>query len=263
MSPVVMYDRSFAPVMESLNSGTRLTARHGGDWFATPSGYISLSRLDNSPQMFRAALDTAISKDDVALVHFGDMPMDSVRNALKMAGVTPLGEVPNSAIVVTGIDELAAASLARAGATVTAWPAGFFMSDDVGITPVSSALTALNPILDMQASVFPGADEGLVVSRLEAMGASVQGSFNGVISFTIDIADLRAGLETLTGSWIRAMSERMMIYSVDEDTDSGIEIGRFRGGDRPYNEAEIDGASQIIGITDTGLSVDAYVFAES
>ncbi|MCZ6745942.1 MAG: hypothetical protein O7C74_01860 [Acidobacteria bacterium] len=38
MSPVVMYDRSFAPVMESLDPATRLTARHGGDWFATPFG---------------------------------------------------------------------------------------------------------------------------------------------------------------------------------------------------------------------------------
>ncbi|MCZ6834044.1 MAG: hypothetical protein O7F11_09885, partial [Acidobacteria bacterium] len=49
MSPVVMYDRSFAPVMESLNQGARFIVKHGGEWVSTPSGYLRLSALDESP----------------------------------------------------------------------------------------------------------------------------------------------------------------------------------------------------------------------
>jgi hypothetical protein len=48
----------------------------------------------------------------------------------------------------------------------------------------------------------------------------------------------------------------------DEDTSTGIQTGGFRNGRRPYVEAGIDGSTQIIGITDTGLSLDAAVLSD-
>jgi hypothetical protein len=48
----------------------------------------------------------------------------------------------------------------------------------------------------------------------------------------------------------------------DEDTGTAIETGEFRNGHRPYVEAGIDGSTQVIGITDTGLSLDAAVLSD-
>ena len=261
--PVITYERNNEPVMEGLGLSGRNIALSGNQWIATTSGYINIAAIGEGPLYFAAMLDTPISVNDVALVHFGDMPMDSVRSALQMANITPLGEVPNNALVVTGIDEVAAATLARLGAQMFAWTPAAFASPEIGITPVYSAELAANPIMSMQASMFPGSDEGLVVGRLEAMGATVDNSINGLISFSIDIDDLRSGLGTLTGLPIRAFAERSRFYSQDEDSNSGVEVGKFRGGDRPYTEAGIDGTGQIIGITDTGLSLDSAVFSDT
>ncbi len=260
--PVVLYDRTFEPVLEGLG----LTARNAavaGDYIATPSGFVSVARLGESKRHFRSALDTSnLRSGDVALVHFGSLSMEQVRNTLQMADVTPLGELPNNAIVVTGVTDLAAASLSRAGATLLAWTPGFFVSPSIGTSPVPNAAMAADPNLQLLASVFPGVSEDSVTSVLSGMGATVTGSFNGVISFSMNIDDLRGNLELLSGLGIRSMGERGFVVSADEDTNTGIQTGEFNAGARPYTAAGINGSTQVVGVSDTGLSLDAAVLSD-
>jgi hypothetical protein len=164
--------------------------------------------------------------------------------------------------MVTGAEQETLRALIDSGVTVRAWTPGFFVSPDIGRAPLPDAEMAADPVLRLHASVFPGADPERVAERLVSLGAEIEGTFNGVIAFSMHIEDLRHALDRLTGIAIRALAERGFVTSSGEDTSTAIQTGEFRNGARPYVEAGIDGSTQVVGVTDTGLSLDAAVLSE-
>jgi hypothetical protein len=233
----------------------------GGHYIATPSGYININRLvaGEYPLHFSSSLVDSITATDVALAVFGDASMETIREAVQMAGVRTLGSVPNSGIVVTGVTDSGMATLTRFGAQLFLWAPGNFMSPEVGVSPVPNPNMALDTKLNMVASVFPGEDVQVVIDALTGIGATVQSQYNGLISYQVEIDALRNNLGLLGGLPIRAMSELGFVISADEDGAATMQIAEWRNGARPYTDAGVDGSTQTIGITDTGLSLDAAV----
>jgi hypothetical protein len=261
-SSALLYGRSFAPVMEGLGAiDVRSRSMAGGQFIATPSGYININRLaaGEYPLHFSSGLVDSIAPTDVALAVFGDAAMETVREAVQMAGVRTLGSVPNSGIVVTGVTDSGMATLTRFGAQLFLWVPGNFVSPGVGVDPVPSAEMALDTKLSLVASVFPGEDVQVVIDALTGIGATVQSDFNGLVNFQMEIDDLRANLGQLDGMPIRALNEAPVYASSDEDTAATMQIAEWRNGARPYTDALVDGSTQTIGVSDTGLSLDTAV----
>lgn len=259
---LIMYERSFAPVMEGLGViDARSRSMVGGHYIATPSGYVNINRLvaGEYPLHFSSSLVDSITATDVALAVFGDASMETIREAVQMAGVRTLGSVPNSGIVVTGVTDSGMATLTRFGAQLFLWAPGNFMSPEVGVSPVPNPDMALDTKLNMVASVFPGEDVQVVIDALTGIGATVQSQYNGLISYQVEIDALRNNLGLLGGLPIRAMSELGFVISADEDGAATMQIAEWRNGARPYTDAGVDGSTQVVGITDTGLSLDAAV----
>jgi hypothetical protein len=261
-SPTVIYHRRFTPVVQ-LPDEDLLAPPFLPRALATPSGYLDLHRLDEMPDLFSGALDAVgREQDEATLVHFGDLAMEEIRRVVAAAGIEPLGEIPNNAVVAGGVDDTAAAVLSRFGARVYRWVPGFFVSPEIGARPVSSPEMAVATKLHLLISVFPGTDAAMVEPALTTVGATVEGRFNGVISCSIEIDELRDNLHLLTGLPIRALAERGLMVSAGEESSTTVQTGEFNGGRLPYPEAGVDGSSQVIGITDTGISLDAAVLSD-
>jgi len=255
---LIMYERSFAPVMEGLGViDARSRSMVGGHYIATPSGYININRLvaGEYPLHFSSGLVDSIAATDVALAVFGDASMETIREAVQMAGVRTLGSVPNSGIVVTGVTDSGMATLTRFGAQLFLWAPGNFMSPEVGVSSVPNPDMALDTKLNMIASVFPGEDVQVVIDGLTGIGATVQSQYNGLISYQVEIDALRDNLGLLGGLPIRAMSELGFVISADEDGAATMQIAEWRNGARPYTDAGVDGSTQTIGVTEVPSAI--------
>ncbi|MFQ5768229.1 MAG: S8 family serine peptidase, partial [Acidobacteriota bacterium] len=236
----------------------------GSDYLQTAGGFIRVSRLSEGPRFFRSALSVDdLGPNDVFVVHYGTASMETVRQTLRSARVTPLAPLPNNAAVVRGATPYALATIARAGFTTLAWTPGFIISPLVGATPMLTPQQAASSNLSMVAQVFPGADMDSAGSLLAGMGGTVTGQFNNSITFQIDINDLRSNAGMVRGSMFSYIGEQMPVISADEDTIAGVEIAEFRNGARPYHDALVDGRGVIVGVTDTGISLDAAVLADT
>ncbi|MFQ5670300.1 MAG: S8 family serine peptidase [Acidobacteriota bacterium] len=261
---MVLYGRGFAPIMDSVNV-QESNGILSSDSIATPGGFVRIRDLADHPaSAFRAALDpTDVTPDTVLLVHFSGQSREEMQQILDAAHVNPLDSVPNDTVIINGADDLALATLARAGATTLLRTVPFFMSPTIGTSPVPSAAMAADPNLRLVAGVFPGLDAGALADRLTQMGATnVTIGFNNTIGFTIDVDVLRLNASDLDGAGLRYVSEAPLYTSADEDTSTSMQTGEFNSGRLPYREAGIDGSSQVIGITDTGLALDAAVLAD-
>ncbi|MFQ5766761.1 MAG: S8 family serine peptidase, partial [Acidobacteriota bacterium] len=261
---LVLYDQSFQPVLDPMPRNSMDTVAMDRDFLQTAGGFVRVSSLGQGPRFFRSALRVDdLGPEDVFIVHYGSASMEKVRQTLHRSGVTPLAPLPNSAAVVRGATPYALAILKRAGFTTLAWTPGFIISPLTGMTPVLTRGEAESPSLSMAAQLFPGADMDQATRLLAAMGAEVTGQFNGSLTFEIDRDDLRRNAGRLRGSMFSFMGEQKPVISADEDTIAGVEIAQFRNGARPYHDAGVDGRGVIVGVTDTGLSLDAAVLADT
>jgi hypothetical protein len=264
-TPELLYSRSFAPVIERLAPRTR-RVNVGPEVVLTPGGPLSVAGVEGSLPHFRRAADVSlVPAGGTILVHYGTMSSERVALALDQLGddVTIFAPMPNNAFVATFGSEFAVPALQRAGFTVLGWTAGFFTDPGIGQTQVVSQLAAANPILTMSAALFEGADVEAMTSRLAGIGGTIKAVSGSTIVFSIDIGTLRDNLEVLDYAPIGSLAEMGTMISADEEGITTTTIGEFRNGDRPFDDAGVNGSSQIVAVTDTGLSLDAAVLADS
>jgi len=261
---IAAFSRSFEPVLENLGPVSRRGQVITADALSTPSGYVRVGTLSERPRYFRMAVELAGSiqpAEDAFLVQFGTTARDAVRATMQRAGVTVLGEIHNNGYVVTGGNEYSVATLSRAGAVVLAWTPGLFTDPGIGVSPMPTAALAADPNLNLVASVFRGAEVQVVADSVAAMGGTNVVVTDRQVYFTMNVDALRTNLEQFTGLPVRGLAEQGIMIGADEETSTGITLGEFFGGRRPYFEAGVDGSTQVVAMTDTGVSLDAAVLA--
>ncbi len=258
-----LFPRAFAPVIPNLGLGQR--AVFGPGVLATPSGALRLGHLASLPPAFSAALTREIRPTDAAILPFGERSREEILGIIAESGVQVLDIRPTNAFIATGLTPVAQAILSRYGVTPLGYTSGLFTAPDIGVSPMPTQAMAVDENLNLLATVFRGGDAVGVTDLISTLGGQLTGTSNNIVVFSMNIHTLRDSLAA--GAWdgfhLRNLVERGIIVSADEDTSAGIEIGAFAGGRRPYVEVGIDASTQIIGITDSGLSLDATPLADS
>ncbi|MFQ5718176.1 MAG: S8 family serine peptidase [Acidobacteriota bacterium] len=267
-----LLDRTFAPVLDTPEFATR-PALIGTDQLATPAGMVRLSTLADLAAPFSTALTRSIRADEVAVLPFAGQSRQEILALLAAAQVTVLDVRPVRSFLVTGLTPQAQTALIDAGVRPLSYTCGLFTSPAIGVTPVDTPARAADPNLTLLATLFRVDDAPSITAMIRNLGGAILSTAapspmspgqGRVVTFVMHIDTLRTSLAA--GAWdglpIRNLTEAERFISADEDTSTGVQTGTFAGGARPYTEAGIDGSTQVIGITDTGLSLDATVLAD-
>lgn len=192
------------------------------------------------------------ANQSLLLVQFDSPPTQQNKADLEAAGLKVLLDIPEQALLVRATPGMQLPSALPGLRWIGAYSPAYRLTDEL-----ETALQKATDLLDIRLVATPDADLADLRATLQAQGATVLSEYTGLTGTSMHVQLQAERLSSLIKRPDIVWAERYQMPKFTNDSASGI-----LGVDTARSQYGLDGAGQIIAITDSGLDSQTSLSAD-
>lgn len=137
----------------------------------------------------------------------------------------------------------------------------------LGKAPTADPVKARNQRISVRVRLFEADEKGVVVERLQALGAEIDwtathepSDLPGRVYFTAATPTILEAARMDEVLWVEEVSTEA--FPLNAETQYVVQSGSLAGG-RPFWDAGVDGSTQIVSVADSGMDVDTILLSDT